>query len=129
MCWCDPSIASQFCGAADCHPPVDADILGLLNDVSPQAPDLPPGNACQHLSISVDKKLEHMADTGRSMLHIRVTCADCKTPFMFQGLPQGLDLKGATTDLTGRVGHFAMLAEGAIPRDTGNPTKFTPKGS
>ncbi len=124
MCWCSPDIESQFCGAVDCHPPIDHQIEELLAS----AGEVQPAKKCSHLSISVDKQVKHLADTGRTMLHIRVTCADCKAPFLFQGLPTGLDLKGATMDLTGRVGNFSLLAEGVMPRDTGGPTKFSSKG-
>ncbi len=123
MCWCTPEIKSTFCGAADCQPPEGMpDLEDLMKQEAPKAVI-----ACSHLKITLDRKVQQMVDTGRTMLHLRVTCADCKTPFMFQGLPKGLNLDGAATDLTGRVGLFSLLAEGTQPRDTSGPKQFTHK--
>ncbi len=124
MCWCTPEIRTPFCGAADCHPP------GMPHDLG-EFQTAPQADGCKHHRLDVSKSIESLEDTGRWILKLKIRCADCRTPFLFQGLPKGLDLEGAATDLTGTVARLALLPEGEPARPNSGPTKFglqPPKG-
>lgn len=109
MCFCDETNPARFCGAVECFDPNDP--LGL--DLDSQAPE------CPHPTLNIEKRLHRFEETGRQILEVRLRCAECKAPFLFDGLPKvvgtEVDLnQPATTDLTGRVGRFVIKPEGGV---------------
>jgi len=61
-------------------------------------PPKPP--ACFHGRTETSCLITYLEDSGQFMADFGVTCVECGEPFEFIGLPMGLNLFGATTDLT-----------------------------
>jgi hypothetical protein len=72
---------------------------------------------CPHLNFSARVEVNRIEDTGRFMADISISCSDCGLPFSFKGLPQGLDVEGATVSPGGTEGRFA-LAPGELAIET-----------
>lgn len=60
--------------------------------------------------------VNHMEDTGRFCVDLRIDCADCGHPFQFLGLPLGLDLSGAAMSVDGQEARLAIAPVGTVPQ-------------
>ena len=70
---------------------------------------------CKHLNFDARCRVARLEDTGRYMLEVKVSCAECSTPFQFAGLPPGLNFDGATVSLDGLEANLAIYPEGQQP--------------
>jgi hypothetical protein len=76
--------------------------------------------ACKHQRAHhVDARVGYMTDSGRFTLELNLRCDDCGHPFVFVGLPAGLNLDGAAVSVDGTEGRFAVLPEGQRPPSGG----------
>lgn len=57
---------------------------------------------CKHPHFRGQIAVQRFENTGGFLAEIRINCTDCGAPFEFQGLGTGLDLHGATVDVTGQ---------------------------
>ena len=81
---------------------------------------VPQAEACTHEGITIQKRLNKILELNRHVIEMRAFCANpaCRTPFLFKGLPRGLDVSGASTDLTGRIAQLVIMPEGeSVPPD------------
>lgn len=71
---------------------------------------------CKHnTKHSAECVVNYLEDTGRFMLNVQLTCGNCSKPFVFIGLPPGLNMRGATVSVDGRVAALAIAPEGTEP--------------
>lgn len=70
---------------------------------------------CQHTAFSLTSKVASLEDIGRFMLEVKVNCTECGKAFQFLGLNPGLNLSGASCDLDGLEGRFAICPAGSQP--------------
>lgn len=54
---------------------------------------------CKHVHFDARVEVSRLHDIGRYAADVHVWCADCNTPFMFLGLPNGLDLDQPTVSI------------------------------
>lgn len=106
MCFCDATNPLPYCGAAECVSKDDPFGLSIF--------DQPLG--CPHKTITIEKRMHHFEGTNKRCLEVRLRCADCKAPFLFDGMAQDegnhVDLEGPSTDLTRRIGRLVIHPEG-----------------
>lgn len=68
---------------------------------------------CKHnIEHFINCKISCFEDSKRLMLEISVRCETCKKPFVFVGLPPGLNLNGATVSVDGLTANMALAPEG-----------------
>ncbi len=71
---------------------------------------------CLHTaSCKADCTIEFTEDSGRFLLGVRVHCQDCGKPFVFLGLPAGVNLEGAAVSVDGTEARLAIAPEGTVP--------------
>lgn len=63
---------------------------------------------CKHESFLTKCTVNRLEDSGRFMLDIEVVCEQCQTPFVFKGLPVGVNLEGACVSVSGREARLAI---------------------
>lgn len=51
--------------------------------------------SCEHTSFQTEATINRLEDSRQFNMDVKVKCLDCGEPFMFLGLPMGLDLQGA----------------------------------
>ena len=57
---------------------------------------------CKHnAKHDIKVNIIFLEDIGRYSAEVHIKCKDCGVPFSFLGLPKGLDLEGASTDVDG----------------------------
>lgn len=90
-------------------------MIGKLKVTSVEEPP------CKHnTGVSVYCGHNFLEDAGRYTADIRIVCDHCLTPFVFLGLPLGLDLTGAAVSPDGTEGRFAIAPKGVpVPPITG----------
>jgi hypothetical protein len=77
---------------------------------------------CEHKNFVVDAKVNRLEDFGRFVADIQIRCSECFVPFVFVGLPAGLNLDGAAVSMDGTEGRFGIVPKGeAIPPFKGAP--------
>jgi len=69
---------------------------------------------CKHHNHEANVTVNRLEDIGRYHADIQVKCTECGTPFLFIGLPTGLDLNGATVSVDGKEAHLALAPEGEV---------------
>ena len=80
---------------------------------------------CKHEKFEVGANVNRIEDLKRFQLEINVKCQDCKTPFRFLGLPNGIDFTGAARSPDGTEGRFAILPKDMpIPGNDDQPAGF-----
>lgn len=71
---------------------------------------------CQHENFCVSATINRVEGKDGGIEHfsadIRITCEECGVPMCFLGLPRGLDLNGASVNLDGSEGRFAIHPKG-----------------
>ena len=67
----------------------------------------PTVNDCLHRDFTASVQVHCLKDSGQFQANIRITCAQCTTPFGFVGVPFGLNLHGVAQGLDGE-GRFAI---------------------
>lgn len=71
---------------------------------------------CKHDASHVaDCKVIHLEDTGRFMIEINVACGDCGKPYVFLGLPAGLNMNGAAVSVDGLTALLSIAPQGTEP--------------
>lgn len=63
---------------------------------------------CEHKEFRADVIVNRLEDRGLFNADIKVTCAECGTPFRFLGLPIGLDLYGSSMGVDGLEARLAI---------------------
>lgn len=77
---------------------------------------IPRSAKCQHAEFLARVEVVQHPAVGhetRYMAEVTIVCMKCGIPMRFLGLPQGLDLAGASVSPDGREGRFACVPEGA----------------
>lgn len=69
---------------------------------------------CEHKNFCVNAAVNRIEDVGRFQADIRITCDDCGLPFLFIGLPAGLNLNGAAVSADAEEGRFAIAPKGQV---------------
>ena len=64
-------------------------------------------NLCEHRDFTASVQVNRLSDSGQFQADVRITCAQCATPFGFVGVPFGLNLHGVAQGLDGE-GRFAI---------------------
>lgn len=82
---------------------------------------------CKHMEFDANVVVNRLIDSGRFAAAIRIRCADCKVPFTFRGISQGLDTDGATMSLDGTEARLAIVPEGRPPKPFDGPVGYTIK--
>lgn len=67
---------------------------------------------CEHKDFTADVQVNRLEDSGRFTADVRVTCAECRTPFRFIGLPAGVDLNSPTVSTDATEGRFPIAPQG-----------------
>ncbi|KKL94431.1 hypothetical protein LCGC14_1864690 [marine sediment metagenome] len=70
---------------------------------------------CKHLEFDAFVEVNRLVDSGRFSADIRVRCRDCELPFVFRGLPLGVNLNGAAMSADGTEARLAIA-----PQDESN---------
>ncbi len=83
---------------------------------------------CQHLDFDAYVAVNRLEDSGRFAADVRIECRDCRKPFVFKGLPPGVNLDGAAVSIDGTEARLAIA-----PQDEDAPpwlgaTGFSIKG-
>jgi hypothetical protein len=65
------------------------------------APIAAKSSACKHHQFDANAKVFNLEDTAQFMVELTVTCRQCSLPFRFLGLPIGVHMAGATTNVDG----------------------------
>lgn len=85
---------------------------------------------CKHTTgVSVYCEHNYLEDTGRYTADIRIVCDHCLTPFVFLGLPLGLDLNSATVSFDGTEVRLAIAPKGQPVPPVSGVEGFTIKKS
>lgn len=79
---------------------------------------------CKHEDFSVCANVIKLENTGQWTMDVTVDCMQCGHPFVFLGLPFGVNLNGAATSLDGTEGRFGLCPKGETPK-TGGLSGFT----
>lgn len=69
---------------------------------------------CAHEDFHTSVAINRLNDTRQFQADVRVTCAQCGSPFRFIGLPAGLDLNGASTSPDGEEARLAIAPRGEV---------------
>jgi len=69
--------------------------------------------SCVHLNFQADVSVGRLTDgeggpVTSYMCSVRVHCAECGRPFEFVGLPLGLNLRGATSNMDASEANLAI---------------------
>jgi len=88
-----------------------------------------PDPKCEHKDFNATVAVNRIEDKGRYIAEIRITCAECGAPFRFIGLPGGLDLNGATTNIDGTEGSFAIAPRSQVLTPLTGTTGFTSRAT
>lgn len=72
----------------------------------------PPPVECKHESFDCECAVNRLEDCGRFMLDVRVRCLQCGAPFVFLGLPLGLDLNSASASPDGTEARMGISPKG-----------------
>lgn len=91
----------------------EAEVLCVIGELERPHGDADP-DTCKHKSIDCNLAMAFIEDTNRWQADIRITCADCGTPFRFIGLPAGLDMNGAAVSVDGQEGRFSVAPKGQV---------------
>jgi hypothetical protein len=86
---------------------------------------------CRHSGFLCELRMNYVEDTDSFLADIKITCAECRQPFHFMGLPRGLNMNGAACSVDGTEGRFAM-APGELSMEAFGKAAFllaTPKQS
>ena len=75
---------------------------------------------CEHHNFVANVSINRLEDTKQFMADVTVRCSDCDKPFQFLGLPPGLNLQGATTDLEALEARLAICPKGQLPSPLDN---------
>ena len=70
---------------------------------------------CKHMNFDASVGVARIEDKGRFMAEIRIHCKDCRVPFQFMGLKNGLDFDGATVSLDGLEANIGIHPKGLRP--------------
>lgn len=71
--------------------------------------------SCQHKEFAANVTVARLEDSGKFIAEIKVSCAQCQTPFQFLGLQPGFDFNGATVSLDGLEANIAIAPQGIVP--------------
>ena len=66
---------------------------------------------CKHLEFVAFVEVNRLEDSGRFAAEVRIECKDCKIPFVFRGLPPGLNLDGAAMSIDGTEARLAIAPQ------------------
>ena len=50
---------------------------------------------CKHEHFACNVDITRLSDSGQFLADVTIKCAQCSLPFSFNGLPFGLDMRGA----------------------------------
>lgn len=65
--------------------------------------------ACTHEVIDASVNVHRLEDSGQFQAELEIKCAECGEPFLFLGLPIGLDLEGVTVSPDCQQARLAIL--------------------
>ena len=63
---------------------------------------------CEHRNFSTKANVARLEDSGGFLVDIIIECSDCKSPFVFLGLPYGLNMQGAAMSPDGTEARLAI---------------------
>jgi hypothetical protein len=69
---------------------------------------------CMHAKYSAQIGLTSIEESGKYVVSLQVTCDGCKKPFVFVGLPAGMDLYGTACSLDGTELRAAVSIAGTV---------------
>lgn len=70
---------------------------------------------CQHAAANADMQFVTFHETGQWMAELRVRCATCGLPFLFQGLPTRLSRHAASVSVDGQEARLPLAPAGTVP--------------
>lgn len=71
---------------------------------------------CTHLDFNAFVAVTRLEDSGRFAADVNIECRDCKMPFVFRGLPLGVNLNGAAMSVDGTEARLAIGPQDEAPR-------------
>jgi hypothetical protein len=82
--------------------------------------------SCKHEEFAAEVEVNRLADVGRFVADVSIHCAQCGKRFRFLGLPAGVDLNGAATDVAALTASLAIAPYGEVVSALdGAPQGFT----
>jgi hypothetical protein len=67
---------------------------------------------CRHEQFDCECAVNRVEDIGRFTVDVRVKCVQCGTPFVFLGLPLGMDYNSATVSFDGTEARMGIAPKG-----------------
>lgn len=67
---------------------------------------------CAHEMFDCTCDVARVEDIGRFMVDVRVRCLQCGVPFVFLGLPLGMDYNSATVSFDGQEARMGIAPKG-----------------
>jgi hypothetical protein len=63
---------------------------------------------CKHPDFDATVVVNKLPDVNRYIMDLKLSCKECKEPFIFLGLPFGVDLTGASVSIDGTEARLAI---------------------
>ncbi len=68
--------------------------------------------SCKHEGFACSVAVNRLEDSGRFTADVTIECDQCGVQMVFLGLPRGVDIDGAATDLFGTEARLAIHPRG-----------------